>query len=555
MKLKRLLIELDGKILRYLNFQFNYWSLLITSTSVILVWPILSLIWLSMGNSNGLWSHLFDTVIVKYALNTFLLMIGVALLALTFGVTTAWLVTNYEFKFKTLFDLLLLLPAACPAYLVAYAYTDFFDFAGPVQVYLRQLMGWQYASDYYFPEIRSLGGAIFVLASVLYPYIYLLCRTAFRQTPSSLAEVTIIYGRSKFWNVSLPLARPAIIAGLALVSMEVVSDFGTVEFFSLETLTLGIFNVWIGMNNITAAAQISIFTFLFIIVLLILEIKSRAQKRFNDPTSRQRACNPTDLNGAKIILPILVCSVPVMLGFFIPIGILISNILNSSSLTDIRNLAPILTNTLLISLSGAFLIVLIATFLASATHVGGNKFLQFISNISATGYAFPGTMLAIGVLVSIGSIDSFLDNLYKLNNWPFGSFYFSGTFAVLLFAYLVRFLAVSYGSAMSGLSKTSPALTSASRTLGAPFAKTIFKITIPLIKKSILAGGLLAFVDIMKELPMTLLLRPFNFETLATFTYQYAHDELMGQASLPAIVIIVFGLAPVVYLNTVLRER
>ena len=481
-------------------------------------------------------------------------MIGVAILALIYGVTTAWVVTNYEFRFKKLFDLLLILPAACPAYLVAYAYTDFFEFAGPIQGYLRQLMGWQHSTDYYFPEIRSLGGAIFVLASVLYPYIYLLCRTSFSQTPSSLTEVTSIYGRSKFWNVSLPLGRPAIIAGLALVSMEVVSDFGTVEFFSLETLTLGIFNVWIGMNNITAAAQISIFTFLFIIVLLILEVKSRAQRRFNDTTSRDRTCNPINLNGVSIIVPIVVCSVPVLLGFFIPIGILISNVFSSVSLIDLKKLSPILANTLLISLTGAVLIVFIATFLASTSYVGGNRFLQFISNISATGYAFPGTMLAIGVLVSIGSLDSLLNFLYKLTNWPLGSFYLSGTFGVLLFAYLVRFLAVGYGSAMSGLSKTSPALISASRTLGASFSKTIIKITIPLIKKSILAGGLLAFVDIMKELPMTLLLRPFNFETLATFTYQYAHDELMGQASLPALVIIIFGLVPIVYLNKVLRD-
>ena len=188
-----------GKILRYLNFQISYWSLIITCTSAVLIWPILSLIWLSMGNSNGLWSHLFDTVIIKYTLNTLLLMIGVAILALIYGVTTAWVVTNYEFRFKKLFDLLLILPAACPAYLVAYAYTDFFEFAGPIQGYLRQLMGWQHSTDYYFPEIRSLGGAIFVLASVLYPYIYLLCRTSFSQTPSSLTEVTKIYFYHKCW--------------------------------------------------------------------------------------------------------------------------------------------------------------------------------------------------------------------------------------------------------------------------------------------------------------------------------------------------------------------
>ena len=245
----------------------NLWNLAIIIVSMFLIWPIASLIFVSFGDSDGLWTHLFQNVLFKYLTTTLSLMIGVLLLSLTFGITTAWIITNYAFPFKKFLDFILILPAACPAYLIAYAYTDFFEYAGPIQGSLRDIMGWSNASEYYFPEIRSITGAIFVLASVLYPYIYLLSRTAFLQTPGSLLEVTSIYGRSKFWNVSLPLARPAIAAGSALVCMEVVSDFGTVEYFSLETLTLGIFNVWIGMNNITAASQIALFTFMFVILL------------------------------------------------------------------------------------------------------------------------------------------------------------------------------------------------------------------------------------------------------------------------------------------------
>ena len=260
--------------MRALGHSFDLWSAGVLALAILIFCPILSLVYLSFGDSEGLWLHLINSVLTRYVTNTLLLMLGVGAITLIFGVTTAWIVAAYQFRFSKLLDMVILLPIACPAYLVAYAYTDFFEYAGPVQGALRDLMGWKTARDYYFPEIRSLGGAIFVLASVLYPYVYLLARTAFRHIPASFYEVAMISNRNVFWNICLPLARPAIVAGLALVFMEVVSDFGTVEFFSLETLTLGIFNVWIGMNNITAAAQISTFTFIFIILLLLVEMLS-----------------------------------------------------------------------------------------------------------------------------------------------------------------------------------------------------------------------------------------------------------------------------------------
>ena len=480
-------------------------------------------------------------------------MIGVLSVSLIFGISTAWIITKYNFSFKNYLDLILILPAACPAYLVAYAYTDFFEYAGPVQGLLRNLMGWSNASDYYFPEIRSIGGAIFVLASVLYPYVYLLARTAFLQTPSSLLEVSSIYGRNKFWNVSLPIARPAIVAGSALVCMEVVSDFGTVEYFSLETLTLGIFNVWIGMNNITAASQIAMFTFLFIALMLFLELQSRSKKRFY-ATNRRNHKFVDDIHNLKAIILITICLIPVTCGFFIPVLILISNISKFFSLTDLITLIPILQNTIMVASLGALIIVTIATFLACTTAAKGNKNLQQFTNISAMGYAFPGTILAIGVLITAGLIDRILDKIVIFSYLSNESFFISGTISVLLFAYLVRFLAVGYGTNVSGLSKISTNINWASRTLSTSFSKTLTHVSIPLIRKSIIAGGLLAFVDITKELPMTLLLRPFNFETLATFTYQFAHDELMAQAALPALIIILFGLIPVIFLNNILRR-
>jgi iron(III) transport system permease protein len=493
-----------------------------------------------------------STVLPNYITNTILLMIGVTLLASLFGITTAWITARYSFKFSGVIDLIIILPAACPAYLVAYAYTDFFEYAGPVQGVLRTAMGWTTPSDYFFPEIRSLGGAIFVLSSVLYPYVYLLSRTAFRQIPESLLEVTSLYNRSSFWGLSLPLARPAISAGIALVCMEVISDFGTVEYFSLETLTLGIFNVWIGMNSITAAAQLATFCFIFIVSLLALEMISRSGRRFNDTSKSQRSSQTTKITGSMSVLFLFICIIPVCFGFFIPITILMTNAMSTITMSNTLESLLILKNTLLVSLLGSFLVMSTGTICASVAKLSEDKKLQNLSRISATGYAFPGTILAIGIIVFVGYIDQILGNI-GFGKYLSG-FHISGTISVLLFAYLIRFLAVGYGSVISGLEKTSPNLIWASRTLGINFLGTISSITIPLIRPSIIAGGVLVFVDIMKELPMTLLLRPFNFDTLATHTYQFAHDELMGQASLPALMIIFAGLIPVFFLNKILRN-
>ncbi len=543
-----------GKNLAQSNIRTNIWSISVAIISTLILLPILSLLFLSLGDSQGLWKHLLENVLLKYVTTTLSLMFGVLALSLIFGISTAWIITIYDFPFKRYIDLILILPAACPAYLVAYAYTDFFEYAGPVQGILRNYMGWSSASDYYFPEIRSIGGAIFVLASVLYPYIYILTRTAFLQTPSSLIEVSNLYGRNKFWNVSLPIARPAIIAGSALVGMEVISDFGTVEYFSLQTLTLGIFNVWIGMNNITAASQIAVFTFLFIILLLLVETKSRAEKRYHDTSRHHSQFKIENASGFKALMLIMICFVPVLCGFFIPISILTSNISEFSDLSKLITLTPVLWNTMMVASLGSTVIVTVATFLACTTVVNGDKKLQHFASISAMGYAFPGTMLAIGVLIIAGLVDQTLGGTLFFSNESSQTYFISGTLVVLIFAYLVRFLAVGYGAALSGLSRISTNLNWASRTLSNSFSNTIISVSIPLIKKSIIAGGLLAFVDIIKELPMTLLLRPFNFETLATYTYQFAHDEMMEQAALPALIIILFGLIPVIFLNDILRR-
>ena len=516
--------------------------------------PIVALLIMSSNTSNGIWQHLIDTVLFEYIYNTLVLMIGVIFLSLIISVIPAWLVSNYNFRFSKFVDWILVLPIACPAYLVAYAYTDFFEYAGPVQKFIRLIFNFNSPNDYFFPEIRSLWGAIFVMSFVLYPYIYVLARTAFRKAPMSLYETSRLYNKYTFFSVGLPLARPAIFAGLALVCMEVVSDFGTVEYFSLETLTLGIFNVWIGMNSITSAAQLSIITFIFIITLLFIEIKSRAASKYYDTSKSNTYISLNSLNKKKSILCILICLFPPLVGFFIPVIILISNGLYAFEYEPITLFYKPFLNSLIVSFLCAIFVILFSFFIVSYSHESKLRSIKILAAISSSGYAFPGTMLAVGVVIFIGFLDNFINSvdnyIYIIPN----NLYFGGTFFALLFAYVVRFQAIGYGSITSGLQKIPQNLFSASRCLGNNFTETTFKITLPLIIPFLVAGGLLVFVDTMKELPMTLLLRPFNFETLATQAYQYAHSELMAEASIPALLIILSGLIPVVLMNKILRD-
>ncbi len=511
----------------------------------VLLCPVISLILLSTGDSEGLWSHLVSTVLGRYLINTSALMLGVATVSLVFGIGTAWIITYFRLGAAPWLDVVILLPMACPAYLVAYAYTDIFEYAGPLQGALRDLMGWKSAQDYFFPEIRSMGGAIFVLSSVLYPYIYLLSRTAFQKIPANFYEVAALSDRNAFWGICLPLARPAIVAGLALVLMEVVSDFGTVEFFAVQTLTLGIFNLWIGMDSITGAAQLATLTFSVIIFLLFLEFYARGDKRFNDTTRRHSLHNPIPVSRHKAVLLTMICLLPVAFGFLIPVSILVYNVLQAPVISTVVDVLESLVNSLFISLSGALFIMLSAVIMGSAAKMSRNKIVQTLANLSAAGYAFPGTMLALGVLASLSFVDRLLE-------WT--PIYFSGTIWALLFAYLVRFQAVGYGAVSSGLTKIPTNLISCSRSLGMTPNQTARRVTLPLMRSALLAGCVLAFVDIMKELPMTLLLRPFDFDTLATYAYQFAHSELMDQASLPALIIICAGLVPVILLNQLVRR-
>jgi iron(III) transport system permease protein len=497
-----------------------------------------------MDSNHGLWEHLIETVLALYVKNTMILFVGVLALSSLIGISSAWFITSYAFPCRNFLEWALILPLACPAYIVAYVYTDFLEYAGPIQGLIRAIFDFETAKDYYFPEIRSIGGAIVVMSFVLYPYVYILAKTGFNSTPRSLYETASLYGKNRFFRVGIPLCRPYIAAGLALVGMEVLSDFGTVEYFSIQTLTLGIFNVWIGMNSIAAASQIALITFLFIVLLLFFEVRARSQQRFNETTKRFNRNTFKPLGNFIGLLVMLSCFLPIVIGFVIPLTILCSNIFIGAPVFDLYNIGKVLSSTILLALVSTSIILFLAFFSANIAYFCKNTFLLALYNVSASGYAFPGTMLAVGVVVFIGYIDSFTGGLLFL----------SGSFVGIVFAYTVRFYAIPFGSIISGFTRIPKNLFDASSTLGHSKIQTSTRITLPLLKSSILAASILIFVDIVKELPMTLILRPFNFETLATYTYQFAHDELMIEASLPSLFIIISGLLPIILINRVMQD-
>ena len=526
------------------------WSVGVILLCGMILGPVLAVLVAAFGDSGGLWSHLYDTVLGHYISNTLILMAGVGVVAIGFGVSSAWVISRYDFAGRRILEWMLLLPAAIPAYIIAYSYTEFFEYAGPLQSGLRHLFGWQSSRDYWFPEIRSLGGAILVMASVLYPYIYMVTRIAFRLTPASLFEIALVHNRSQFWQVGLPLARPAIMAGLALVMMEVMSDFGTVEFFAIETITLGIFNVWLGMNNLVAAAQISIVGFGFILALLGLELYARSRQQYVSSSRNQTPLAMLVPTKAGVLACWAVCVIPLLFGFFIPVGVLLGLVATNDFLADFLAIRGIIGNTLIVAVIAAGVIMVLSAFIVvTATFRAGSK-TRKLALFASTGYAFPGTILAIGVLIFTGQLDRAIAVLFGAQ--------FQGilitSIGVLFLAYVVRFQAVGYGAMISGVRRLPDNMMNASRVLGQGYMDSIRRVIVPLLKSSFLAGMMLVFVDVMKELPMTLLLRPFNFDTLATYTYQFAKDEMLEVAALPALMIVLSGLVPVILMSAMLRR-
>ena len=537
-----------GLTLNFLKNLLNFWKNISYILIILLLTPIVMLILSSFQNNIDTWLHLFDTKLSICFYNTLSLILGVGILSITIGVSCAWILAKYKFFLSNVVEWALLLPAAIPAYIVAYCYTDFLEYGGIIQTALREIFNWQSAKEYFFPEIRSMTGAILILSFALYPYIYFITKVAFTSTPKNLFNVAKIHGKSEFLYVALPMARPAIIAGLSLVLMETISDFGTVEFLAVETVTLGIFNLWLGMNNLSAASQLSFLAFTFIVVLLGVELSARKNQKFNNPQASSFEKKIEEISYIKSLFLFFICLLPILFGFLIPVLILINLSMQSFDHSNFYNFIDISLNSISISLFGAFLTILFSFIVVVAVKYHGGKKFSFFATIAGSGYAFPGVILALGTTFFLSFIQNNINELF-LNfnlNW---NLTLIGTFTALLYTYICRFNAIGIGYINSGIQRVSPNLLEAGMLQGVSFDKSLFKIIFPLIRPSILTGFLIVFVDIFKELPVTLLLRPFNFETLATYVYQYAKEEMLEQCALAALLIILIGTIPVFILN------
>jgi iron(III) transport system permease protein len=537
----------------------NVWSIGTVLVAVVVAAPILAVLTIALTPGDNIWAHLASTVLPLYISTTLLLMIGVGAGTLIIGVGTAWLVSTCRFPGRRVFEWALLLPMAMPAYVIAYVYTDILEYAGPVQALLRDVFGWTLKRQYWFPEIRSLGGAVSMMTLVLYPYVYLLSRAAFLEQSVCVLEASRVLGRGpwrSFFSVALPLARPAIVIGLSLVLMETLNDFGTVDFFAVSTFTLGIYDVWLNMNNVAGAAQLAALLLFFVVFLVLTERFARRKQRFHHTTSKFKALPGYELQGRARILATIGCALPVVFGFALPALVLGGYaVIHFEAATNVQVLRYA-GNSVLLSGLTAVLALTIGIFMAYGVRLRNERIVKFMARFASLGYAVPGSVLAVGVLVSLGALDNGIDAFMRGTFGISTGLLFSGTIAAVTFGYLVRFLALSFGSIEASLAKITPSMDGASRSLGHGPLGTLRRIHIPLIRGSALTAAMLVFVDCMKELPMTVILRPFNFHTLATYVHQYASDEQLGEASLAALAIVGFGFLPVIVLSfAITRSR
>ncbi|WP_310621476.1 ABC transporter permease [Flexibacterium corallicola] len=517
----------------------------------LLLLPVFAVFYLALQPSGDIWKHLIINVLPQSTATTLWLMLGVGLLVFILGITCAWLVTMCDFPGRKFFDVALLLPFAVPTYIIAFSYVELLDYSGPVQSTIRSLFGFQSARDYWFPEIRSLGGAIFVMGFVLYPYVYLTTRASFLIQSACTLDVSRTLGAGPlrlFWKVAVPLARPAIVVGMTLALIECLNDIGAVTFFGVKTLSFSVYDTWLNRSSLAGAAQISCAMILIVLALMYLENYGRRKQRFHQSTGTYRSLQTYQLSGWRSALALLACALPVLLGFFIPASLLAHRALRRLDTLLTAELWQAAVNTLVLSTIASLLAVAISLILAYALRTNNSPMNRTIGKLTTLGYALPGTILAVGILFPVAWLDNIIaDGAEKYLGFATGLILL-GSGAALVYAYVVRFLAVSYGQVHGGFAKTSPHLDMVSRTLGRSSLQTLLRINLPMLKPVLLTATLLAFVECMKELPTTLLLRPFNFETLATTVFNAASREAFEDASLPALTIVLVGVIPVMLL-------
>ncbi len=541
----------------YLGVQPTGASALAVVIACVLALPVLVVLSNVFMPSEGTWAHLASTVLPEYISNSLLLMLGVACGVVFGGVSTAWLTVMCRFPGHKIFEWALLLPMAVPAYVMAYAYTDFLQFSGPVQTWIRELSGWG-PREYWFPDVRSLGGAVVMLSFVLYPYVYLLARSAFLEQSDNMLEVARACGYGAwgtFRRVALPLARPAIVAGTALALMETLADFGTVAYFGVPTFTTGIFRAWFSLGDHVAAAQLSAVLLAFVFLLLFVERVTRAHASFHDASHRRRLRNVYKLSGIRAAVAVAFCVAPLVLGFLLPAGILLKLALQGGDAQFGARYVQLTLNTVTLGTVTAVLAVALALLVAYAARSTRSQWVRAATRVAGLGYAVPGAVIAVGVLIPVTRLDHVLAAWIHAATGASPGLIFTGSIAALVYAYLVRFFAVSLQATEAGLTRITPSMDSAARSLGLGAGATLARVHTPLLWRSALSAALLVLVDVMKELPATFVMRPFNFDTLAVQAYNLASDERLAEAATPALTIVAVGLVPLIVLSRMMLRK
>lgn len=539
------------------KFQLSKWQLIAWSTGLLLSAPLFFLLFESLQGGSEVFTHLWDTVLWDYIMNTLILIFGVCVLSCAIALPLGWLTAYCSFPGKKQFEWALMLPLAMPTYIIAYVYTDLLDYAGPVQSTLRQWFGWQSPNDYWFFDIRTLPGAIVMIALVLYPYLFLIFKTALREQSFKLVQASQLMGLNawqSFFRVSVVLSRGAIVAALALISMETMADYATVSYFAISTLTTAVFDTWFGYYSLTAAAKISGVMLLILFLVLMAERFSRRNQAVFERQSGVNSEALYVLKGKTAWLATLFCSVILLLAFFIPIGVLLGYGVNYFEQAWNNEFFNYAWQSLKVATVVSVITLVLSVLVVFYQRIAKQAYPLLPGRLASTGYALPGTVLAIAVLLPLTLLENSLNRLLQPYDLDIGLL-LTGSVLTIVFAYIVRFYAVAHGAIESSFLRISPSLDMASQSMGKSLGSTLALVHLPLLRRGLLTAALLVFIECMKELPTALLLRPFNFETLATHVFQYVSDEQLELASISALFIVVVGLIPLYFINRSMEQR
>lgn len=528
--------------------------------AAIVLMPAIAIVVIAATGGTDNWPHLLSNVIPRATLRTLILLAGVGTITAIVGVVTAWLVASCEFPGRRLLSGLLVLPLAIPAYLGAYAFAEFFSFTGPVQTAYRALFGFQTSRDYWFPEVRTTGGAMLVLSSVLYPYIYLSARSMFLMQGRAAADVARTLGAGPlkvFAKIQIPMARPAIMVGLTLVAMETLNDIGAVEYLGVQTLTFSIFDTWLNRGSLAGAAQIACIMLVFVICLMMVERAARRRQRFSSQKTTAAVHDSVRLKlaGWTKWAASLACLLPPLIGFAIPVFVLGGYAARRLEQFASTRLLSALWHSVLVSGSTALVAVLLAFLLAYAARTTRSRLNAAAGRFASFGYGVPGTVLAMGVLIPLANFDNAVDAFLRAQFGISTGLLLSGTGFAIIYACTVRFLTMAEGTIDAGFHKLSPHLDMAARTLGRTSSQTLWSVLLPMMRPATLTAALLVFIETMKELSATIMLRPFNFNTLATLVYEDASRAKVEDAGVPAIIVVAVGLIPVFLVSRSLDRK